>query len=461
MSLNWLEINRVLEELPLEGAFLQNIRQSSYSHLIFEFHRPGKSFNLLISLDRNNLRIHEFTGREPSLPRPPRFTSYMRSRIKGARVIHAEQLGSDRIIRLDLKKGDQTDILYIRLWGGASNLILCDSENRILDAFSRRPARNEVPGEIYLPPEEGGKPKKEMTPRPLPEGFESYSAYLQELYSDREQHEDIDRLRERAAKGLRIEENAACVRLKNLEERLAAYSNEDVYRNQADILMSSLHLIKKGQTSFTESENGLEIPLDSRKSPVENAQELYKKASKASRGRNLVEEEIENQRLKLSSLEQKLAGLDEIDDPALLKEMAPKEQVQDKKQEKSVPGLHFESAGFPLIVGRSAKENEELLSRHVRGNDYWLHTRDYPGAYVFIRLQRGKTVPLEVLLDAGNLALFYSKAKSSGVADLYYTQVKYLRKPKEGKRGLVLPTQEKNLHIKLEESRISRLKGMD
>ncbi len=459
MSLNWLEINRVLEELPLEGAFLQNIRQSSYSHLIFEFHRPGRSFNLLISLDRNTLRLHKFTGREPSLPKPPRFTSYMRSRIKGARVLKAEQLGCDRIVRLDLKKGDNYDILYIRLWGGASNLILCTSDNRILDAFSRRPARKEVPGELYLP-EEGGKPKKNLEARPLPEGFESYSAYLQEFYAGREETEDMDRLRERARKGLQIRENAVCVCLKNLEERLASYADEEIYRNRADILMSCLHLIKKGETSFTDEASGEKISLDSRKTAVENAQDLYKKASKASRGRELVEEEVQNQRLKLKSIEQKLAGLDEISDPEELKELAPREQTQEKKPVKTVPGLQFESGGFTLIVGRSAKENEELLSRHVRGNDYWLHTRDYPGAYVFVRRPKGKTIPLEVLLDAGNLALFYSKAKASGVADLYYTQVKYLRKPREGKRGLVLPTQEKNLHIKLEEERISRLKGI-
>ncbi len=72
-----------------------------------------------------------------------------------------------------------------------------------------------------------------------------------------------------------------------------------------------------------------------------------------------------------------------------------------------------------------------------------LHTRDYPGGYVFIRNQPGKSVPLEVLLDAGNLALFYSKARQSGKGDLYYTQVKYLRRAKDGPTGLVLPTQEK------------------
>ncbi|RKX82728.1 MAG: hypothetical protein DRP70_15895, partial [Spirochaetes bacterium] len=72
-----------------------------------------------------------------------------------------------------------------------------------------------------------------------------------------------------------------------------------------------------------------------------------------------------------------------------------------------------------------------------------------------------------ILLDAGNLALSYSKAKTSGEADLYYTRVKYLRRPrvsriernpKSGKTATVLPTHEKNLHIKLDAKRLKKLK---
>jgi predicted ribosome quality control (RQC) complex YloA/Tae2 family protein len=461
VSLNWLEIDRVLEELPLEGSFLQNIRQSTYSHLIFEFHRPGQSFNLLVSLERNSLRIHEMSRKEKSLPKPPRFTSYMRSRIKGARILKAEQLGSDRIIRLDLKKGENRDILYIRLWGAAANIIICNSEGIILDAFSRRPAKNEVPGKLYAPSSDGPPPKKQFILRPRPESYKNYSTFLEDLYGEREQSEDIKILRDKALRLMKVKENGIRARIKSLEERISGYRNENIFRENADMLMSSLHLIKKGQNEFIPEETDRIISLDTRKTAVENAQALYKKASKASRGRALTEEELDNQRQKLKNVGKDLLDLEEIAEPEILKQMIPPEKEVRKSTEKPIPGLQFESGGFPIIVGRSAKENEALLSSYVRGNDYWLHTRDYPGAYVFIRLQRGKTVPLETLLDAGNLALFYSKAKNSAVADLYYTQVKYLKKPKEGKKGLVLPTREKNLYIKLDEERIKRLKGLE
>jgi hypothetical protein len=42
---------------------------------------------------------------------------------------------------------------------------------------------------------------------------------------------------------------------------------------------------------------------------------------------------------------------------------------------------------------------------------------------------------------------------------VYYTQVKYLRRARDGAPGLVLPTQEKNLHVRLDPRRLARLLG--
>ena len=93
----------------------------------------------------------------------------------------------------------------------------------------------------------------------------------------------------------------------------------------------------------------------------------------------------------------------------------------------------------------------------MRGSDWWLHVRDWQGGYVFIRNRPGKTVPLEILLYAGNLAVYWSKARKNGSADLYYTQVKHLRRAKDAPKGTVLPTNEKNLFIRLDEERLRRL----
>ena len=61
------------------------------------------------------------------------------------------------------------------------------------------------------------------------------------------------------------------------------------------------------------------------------------------------------------------------------------------------------------------------------------------------------------MLYAGNLAVYHSKGRKAHTADLYYTQVKYLRRAKNGPKGTVLPTQEKNLTITLDEDRLRKL----
>jgi len=136
----------------------------------------------------------------------------------------------------------------------------------------------------------------------------------------------------------------------------------------------------------------------------------------------------------------------------LRKQNKPKQQIK-----KEHPGLVYEIEGWRILVGRTAGENDELLRHHVKGFDLWLHTRDWAGGYVFIKNRPGKTVPLDILLNAGNLAVYYSKARKAQTADLYYTQVKYLRRAKNAPKGTVLPTNEKNLTISLDQERLRKM----
>ena len=122
--------------------------------------------------------------------------------------------------------------------------------------------------------------------------------------------------------------------------------------------------------------------------------------------------------------------------------------------------LGIERNGWTILVGRSAKENDELLRHHVRGSDLWMHARDYAGSYVFVKARAGKSFPLDIMLDAGNLAIYYSKGRANGGGELYYTLAKHLRRAKDGPKGLVIPTQEKNLRVTLDEKRLRELKEL-
>lgn len=474
MSLNWREINLVLEELSLPGRHIQKILQPDYESLVLELYAPGERSRLLLSLRPGSVRLHAISTRPTSTQGVPRFAELLRSRVKGGKIEEVRQLGTERILRFSILRGGEQTLLYFRLWGGAANVIATEPDGRILDAFYRRPKRGEVSGELFRPEEElteTSDPDR-FTVRELPGGG-SFNEQLETFYAAKTEHELEDRTRAKALRDLRYRENKIGARLDGVRQRLSRYSNEERDQATGDLLMANLHRIERGQKTVElerfDGSGTVEIELDPKRAPHENAERYYAKARKARAGRQLVEEEAERLQQEQETIQKQIELAEESDDIELLRSFITSGNRAGassdaagpggKGRDEERPGLSFVSHGFLILVGRTAKENDQLLRRYVRGNDWWLHVRDYPGAYVFVKSIPGKSVPLETLLDAGNLAIHYSKAKGEGDADLYYTQVKHLRRPKTGKTGLVLPTQEKNLSVRVEPERIERLMG--
>ena len=465
MSLNYKEIDAVLSEIDIENSHLQKIKQPNFHTLYLEFYKPGGRFGLTICLAPGKTRLHLAESAPANEIKLQRFAQFMRSRIRGGRVISMEQLSSDRIVRLEILRADETLILWIRLWSGAANIIASDAEGNVLDAFYRRPNRGEVSGGLFTLPE-SKKSAREFKIRELP-GNGSFNEKIRTLYESSDYEEELARLREKALKKVSADEAKAVSTLKKLEKKVSQYEQYETYKQTGDLLMSNLHLIKRGDkwvkvSNYYGDNSEIEIELDPTLSAEKNAENYYTRYRKAKSGVEKVEQDIQNHRLIIKNLKDDYARISTEEDLAVLKDFLdsiPKQVSKDIKER--APGLNYRSGPYTILVGRSSTENDRLLRNWVRGNDIWLHTRDYPGGYVFIKTIKGKSVPLENLLDAGNLALFYSKGRNSGRGELYYTQVKYLRRAKDGPKGLVLPTQEKNLSVILDQARLDRMMGIE
>lgn len=111
--------------------------------------------------------------------------------------------------------------------------------------------------------------------------------------------------------------------------------------------------------------------------------------------------------------------------------------------------------GLLILAGRSKDENLELTFKHARGNDVWLHVRGRPGAHVIVPLQPGKSAPLETLLDAATLAIYYSGGEKWGKTEVDYTYKKYVRRIKDSTEASY--TNNKTLLLEPEPARIKRL----
>jgi predicted ribosome quality control (RQC) complex YloA/Tae2 family protein len=466
MSLNWKEINLILSELDLPGSRIQRVIQSAYDVLVLQIYGKGGAKNILISLTPGACRVHRTYGGIPRTEKPLRFAEFLRSRILNGRIDASEQLGDNRILRLLIRQGTSRYRLYARLWSNAANVILTGEDGTILDAMRRLPKRGEVTGGHYEPEAAVGEsPAREYTIRELP-GDLSFNEKIDAWYAEHGGALSLDNLREQARRTFEGSTGRLKASLERLRDKEADYAAADRFKEYGNIIMANLASIRPGD-AWLDTDNfytgeTIRIRLDPQKTPAAQAEDWYKQYRKAKSGRAEIRTEIEAGEAELARLEKKLAALLEETNPLALQKALKAGacsggETEASAKDKKRPGLSFRRNGWLIIVGRDASENDELLRRHVKGNDLWLHVRDFPGSYVFIKQQPGKTVPLETLLDAGNLAVFYSRGRNNGEGDLFYTSVKRLRRVKNGPRGLVIPTQEKNLHIKVDEKRLREL----
>ena len=491
MSLNWKEIDLVLEELQLPGMQIQKAVQSAFDLLTLKLYGKEGAKNLLVSLDPGACRLHETFDSSPKSDKPLRFAQFLNSRVANARIEQAVQLGQDRILRLTLRRaggdaGHERSYMYVRLWSNAANVIVTDSDGKILDAMRRLPKKGEVSGGHYAPEAEGAKPGKDYQIREFPPELldslppgASFNRKIDAFYRNESGAISLQALHEEGQRKVQGSIDRIHASLQKLAEKEADFSRADRLREYGDIILANLNRIEP-KAAWLEAENfyaassdenpdsspagTVRIKLDPGKPPAAQAEIYYEQYRKAKSGLAEIRRRIQQGEDEILRLQELLQSVLSQTNPLVLHKLLkngakmsgkPASQGGDAKR----PGLTFRRKDWLIIVGRDAAENDALLRKHVKGNDLWLHARDFPGSYVFIKQKPGKSIPLDILLDAGNLAIFYSKGRNNGGGGLFYTQVKYLRRAKGGPKGLVIPTQEKNLQITLESERLRELEG--
>ena len=469
MSLNWKEIDCILEELELDGSFIQQIVQPSYDTIAFHTYKNGQSKTILICLAAGACRIHQTWSAVPKNNKPLRFMEFLKARIKGARINSICQLGQERIIKLELSHCGQEFLLYIRLWSNAANMILTDTNHLVLDTFYRRPKKDEVSGGIFQEPRLEPKPQGDAVKEWQIRSFDqlpdwenlSFNQKVEQWYGEHAGQLSLEALLEQAEKFYNSRHSKMEAALYRLEKKRDEFLQNQQWKHYGDLILTYGHLID-GSQDYLECEDYesgalIRIKIDPKKNAQENASSYYNTYKKTVSGLADLEHDIQKAKKELLDLEATYQQLCREPNPLRLQQMLRKQTTPKQQVEKKRPGLSYQVEGWTILVGRTATENDELLRHHVRGLDMWFHTRDYAGGYVFVKNRPGKTIPLSIMLCAGNLAVYHSKARKAGKADLYYTQVKHLRRAKNGPKGLVLPSQEKNLLVQLDKEILQKL----
>jgi hypothetical protein len=221
----------------------------------------------------------------------------------------------------------------------------------------------------------------------------------------------------------------------------------------ADVIMAHLHEFQGG---ITEAElldfytgNPIKVKLKPNQKPQDLAASLYRKSKNRQLELDQIQKTLAAKENFRAELILKIEEIQKIQDFKTLKAYQ-KTNKEDKaliKEPTSLPFKTFEFEGFTIWVGKSAKDNDEMLRGFVRKEDLWLHARQVPGSHVVIRMKGHNQVPNPVLERAAGLAAFYSKYKSESLAPVIYTEAKFVRKVKGSAPGSVMVDREKVILI--------------
>ena len=224
------------------------------------------------------------------------------------------------------------------------------------------------------------------------------------------------------------------------------------YKKNADLITANLYRLERGMENFVtidyydENCPEIEIKLDPRLSPSQNAQKLYKLYNKCKTAKIVLAEQIEiwERELRyLESVSQFLSSAEcegdviEIRDELYRSGYASKMRgYVPPKKISSNPHKFTTSGGYQLLVGRNNIQNDNLTFKVASKGDLWFHTKDIPGSHV-IMLCDGEEPSEQDYTEAASVAAKYSKATGDLVA-VDYTRVKNIKKPGGSKPGFVI-----------------------
>lgn len=152
----------------LTGGHVRQVRQVGEYDILIKVVKAASASWLFVSAHPNYAHLNV-------IQRPPEhadkwqtaFLAAVQRRIEGARVKAIEQLDFDRLVKLTLigrnEIGDPVEFyMMIELMGKHSNIILIDSDGKIIDALKRLPSsvnryREVLPGRAYIRPPSHGR----------------------------------------------------------------------------------------------------------------------------------------------------------------------------------------------------------------------------------------------------------------------------------------------------------------
>lgn len=433
----------------------------------------------------------------------------------GAQVTAMEQPRWERVWVWSLEQQDEVGRwqhrrLVLELAGHLTNAILLDADDRVVDAYRRippgRPGRVIFPGQPYAPPPAvpdpcltgeaahlppwarrlaagevaslcreweaapwkpqvglyQGRPELWIRPWHADCHEESaWSAALAHVFTARQRQLQADAARRQAEVALtrRLEQVEA--QIERATAQLREHAEPDRWRALGDAALAFGVPLgddrKPAQLVDPSTGQRWDLPWDAVEGGwVELARYSYAQYQKARHTKAALERLLPRLERDRSDLAARLERVLTATDPEALRQAAA-DAGPPAPDHRAQPYRRFVSGrGLEIWVGRTAEENQSLTFRTARPDDLWFHVKQYPGSHVLLRCGKHPPHPDDVV-DAAQLAAFYSRAGRGSQVAVDYTARKFVRKRPHAGPGQVLYTREKTLYVTPDPERLKQL----
>jgi len=308
--------------------------------------------------------------------------------------------------------------------------------------------------------------------------FTNANSCLESLFAELEKEREILSIQNKLDQIIRKNMLKINNKINDCQKKLEEVKNCENYKISGELIKANLSGIKRGDREiitinyYSPRQENITIPLNERFTPLENARLYFKKYRKTKDSFQIIFEQLKNHQQKLGQLTelQKLYEQERNSLPNLLKiynnltklGWAKKTAASLKKPKKVknrlAPVKYISKDGWEIYVGKSNLQNDFLTFKLASGNDTWLHAKNIQGSHIIIKNKGSKqSLPLDTLIQAANLAAYFSKAKKADKVLVDYTFKKYVKKPKNAKPGMVIYSQEKSLWIKVDPEEIKSM----
>ncbi|MDF1563901.1 MAG: NFACT RNA binding domain-containing protein [Deltaproteobacteria bacterium] len=487
MSLRPAEVAPLLHELqPLVERRATKVWTPTGTSVVLRLKGPGAQDDLLIEVAHPRARL----GVVQERPRgePSSFQAQLRAALEGCRLVSlAQQVEGDRVVALSFGHREGGAHLIAELLGSRGNLLLLDADGLLLAAArpERLPRRGLALGEAYAPPPAREAGEGEPARWRGGEGEFPISAALEAAYGPLDREALVADARRALRKSLGRARKKQERIVEQLEAAVAAAAEAPRIQQQGELLKSALGRMKRGQVEvevvdyYDPGAPRIRLPLDPKLGPKENLEAYFRRARKLQRGAEVAGERLARAHDREAGLALLLEEVEAAGTPealeALWREARPfgvrrpaPPPVGGRSAEKAAPRrphrTFLASNGDRILVGRSARDNHALTFTVARGNDLWLHVRDWPGSHVVIQASGGRKdaeVDPTTLLEAGLLAAHFSDGREAGAVEITFTERKHLRHPPGAAPGLVSVAKGRSLRVVPDPARLEALFGRE